>query len=82
MNEAQRRNYYQQARELQDNEVFKDVLNESVRKFYQRLSVKTNGKVEQSAYRTTLVWITDEFLKVIEGFAVMFYDNTPKDPLK
>lgn len=81
MNEAQRKNYYQSARELLENPVFKDVLQESIRTIYQKLSVNSNGKVEQNAYRATLVWIKD-FTKLIEGFAVMFHDNTSNPRIK
>lgn len=78
MNEVHRRNYYQQAREILEMEVYQDILQEGIRKFYQQLSVKANGKIDQTAYRLTLTWITEEMDGMLRKLALSFNDNPAK----
>ena len=77
MTEAQRRNYFASAKELMENEVLNDVLEEAVRKFYQELSVKSQGKLEQGAYRLTLTWINQQFKNKIKELALLFREWKP-----
>lgn len=76
MDETKRRNYFGKAKELLENEVFTDVLQECTRKLYQELSVKSQGKVEQTSYRATLTWIND-FHKKFQELALQFREFKP-----
>jgi len=78
MNDAHRKNYYQQARELLEMEVYKDIMQEAIRKFYQKLSVSSNSSIEQAAYRLTLIWINEEFEQVFKKMSLSFSNNPPK----
>lgn len=79
MDEARRRNYFASAKELIENEVLQDVLQEATRKFYQELCVKSSGSTEQASYRMTLTWINQQFTQTIKGLAMQFRDFKPKE---
>lgn len=55
----ERKEYFLQAKNLLANPVFKLEMQELVRKYYQELAIKSNGPVEQMAYRLTLKALQD-----------------------
>ena len=57
MADAEKKEYYRQAKDLLENRVYMQENEEAVRNFYQELAVKTGSKVEQQAYRLTLMFI-------------------------
>lgn len=59
MPDAEKTEYYRQAKDLLDNRVYIQEMQELIRQYYQELALKTNGKVEQQAYRLTLKAIQD-----------------------
>lgn|SRR3990167_10316554 len=79
MDEARRRNYFATAKELIENEVLTDIIQEATRKFYQELSVKSSGSIEQAGYRMTLIWINEQFNKKIKELAMQFTTFKPKE---
>lgn len=54
MKEAERTEYYRQAKDLLENRVYLQEMEELVRRYYQELALKTRSKLEQQAYRLTL----------------------------
>lgn len=54
MKDAERMEYYRQAKDLLDNRVYRQEMEEIVRRFYQELALKTPSNMEMQAYRLTL----------------------------
>jgi len=59
MKDAERTEYYRQAKELMENRVYIQEMQELVRKYYQELALKSTNKMEIQAYRLTLKAIQD-----------------------
>lgn len=59
MQDAERTEYYRQAKDLLENRVFVQELQELIRTYYAELACKSTSKVEQNAYRLTLKSIQD-----------------------
>jgi len=59
MKDAERTEYYRQAKDLLENRVYIQELQELIRKYYQELALKSISKEEIQAYRLTLKAIQD-----------------------
>lgn len=71
MNEAQRTEYFRQAIELTENRVYTQEVEEIIRVYYQKLSVKSFNGVEQASYRQALL-LFQELDKRIKSQAVLY----------
>jgi len=80
-NEAELREYYKRCDELLQDEVLQDILQEGVRKMYQKLAVATQNSDEQNAYRATLIWIKTEFEGTLKELASL-YSQFNANPIK
>lgn len=59
MNEAERTAYYLSCKRVVDERAYTQEMQEAVRHFYQELSLKTDSRTKQDAYRLTLKFIQD-----------------------
>lgn len=59
MKDPERREYYRQAKELAENKVFRQEMEEMIRRYYQELSLKSTTKLEQQGYRMALLSLQD-----------------------
>lgn len=64
MKEAELTEYYRQAKDLLENRVFQQEMQELIRKYYAELALKTGSKLEMQSYRLTLKAIQDFELRV------------------
>lgn len=65
MSDAEKKEYYRQAKDLLENRVFQQELQESIRKFYQELALKTGSVADMQAHRLTCTFIQDFHRRVM-----------------
>lgn len=78
MPDAERKEYFRQAKDLLENRAYRQEFEDLTRRFYQELAVKTTSNDEMLAYRLTLKMI-QEFDKRFQSLARMYTPNVPKD---
>lgn len=78
MQDAEKKEYYRQAKDLLENRVYVQEMQELIRSFYQDLSIKTVEAVDMQAHRLTLLAIQN-LDKRIRGLASLYSPPTIND---
>lgn len=71
MGDAEKKEYYRQAKDLLENRVWKQESEEALREFYQQLAVKTLGLTDQQAHRLVCIFIKN-FYKRVASLASLY----------
>lgn len=75
MKDAERVEYYRQAKDLLENRVYIQETQDLIRRYYAELALKTGSKLEQQAYRLTLKALQD-FETRVRSLAVLYHPPT------
>lgn len=81
MPEAERVEYFRQAKELRENRVYTLEIQELIRVYYQKLAVDSKTEVERTAYRLTVKALQD-LDRRIQSLAVQYHPETITNSLK